>query len=327
MQSLVTGASGYIGCNLVLKMSEKGMKTRALVRKTSNIQRLLGLKNVEICYGDITDFSSLEQAVKGCQVVFHTAALINDWGYYQKFYKVNYLGTWNILQASIKEKVKRFIHISSIGALNLKGRGIIREDHPYGHFTSSYFRSKAEAEKLVRKYSDVIPAVIIRPPAVYGPEDFLLSGKASNLARKKLLFVIERGKGIFPHLYIDNLIQAILLAAQKEGAGGEIFNITDGVDTSALEFFNHFNHTVGKGDINLSLPYPLAWILAFLLDIYSKLTGRPPLLSWTALEFLTLKCRFDISKAREKLGYRPTISLKEGMKRVKLWWDSINLSE
>lgn len=321
MLYLVTGASGYIGGKLVQKMSERGLKTRAFVRKTSNIQKLSELKNVEFFSGDVTDLSSLEQAVKECQVVLHLAACVEDWGGYQKFYEVNYLGTKNILLASLKAKVERFVYLSSVGVLNLSGSGVVREDHPYGNFTSSYCRSKAEAEKLIIKHSHSLPVVIIRPPAVYGPEDFLLAWKATSLARKNLLFVIDRGKGIFPYIYIDNLVEAILLAIQKQQSIGEIFNVTDGTNISAGEFFNHFNHLVGKGDIRISLPYPVAWNLALLLDTFNKLTGKPPLLSWTALEFLTLRCRFDISKVREKLGYEPSVSLEEGMERVKLWWE------
>lgn len=320
MESIVTGASGYIGRNLVRKMSEMGLKTKAFVRKTSNIGELAGLKNVEICFGDITDFSSLEPAVRDCQVVFHTAALIGEWGNYPKFYEVNYLGTKNILQASIKAKVKKFIHISSMGVLDMRARGTIREDQSYGHYTSAYCRSKAEAEKLVMKHTDSIQAVIVRLPAVYGPKDLLLTRKVLNFARKNLLFVIDGGKGIFPHLYIDNLIEAILLASQREGAVGEIFNITDGVNTSAKEFFNQLNHIAGRENIFLNLPYPAAWILVLLMDVIARLIRKPPLFSWTALEFLTLKCRFDISKARDKLGYDPSVSLKEGMKKVAVWW-------
>ena len=324
MKNLVTGASGFIGRNLVQKMEKKEIEARVLVRRTSNIRRLSELKNVEICFGDITDFSSAKQAVKGCQVVYHLAGLVSDWGDYRKFYKANYLGSKNILQASIRAKVKKFIYISTMGVLNLKGGGPILEDHPCSHFSSSYSRSKAEAEKLVRKFRDSIPTVIIRPGVVYGPEDPQCTLRTLNFARKNLLFVINQGKGIFPHLYIDNLVDAILLAAQRKEAIGEIFNITDGVNTPVGEFFKYLNQIAGKGNIHLSFPYPVAWGLAFLMDTIAKLTGKPPLLSWTGLEFLSLKCRFDISKAIEKLGYKPSIPLKEGMKRVKCWWESMS---
>jgi nucleoside-diphosphate-sugar epimerase len=254
-------------------------------------------------------------------MVFHLAGSVEDWGAYEKFYKVNFLGTKNILSASIKAGIKKFIYISSLGVLDLSGKRVIREDHPYGNFSGYYCRSKAEAEKLVKRYRDSISTVILRAPAVFGPEDFLFAWKALNLARKHLLFVIDRGNGIFPYIYIDNLIEAVLLAAQKEEAIGEIFNITDGTNISTGQFFNHFNHLVGKGEIRISLPYPVAWNMALLLDIFNKLTGKPPLLSWTALEFLTLRCQFDISKIRENLGYEPSVSIKEGMERVKLWWE------
>ncbi|MFB0566160.1 MAG: NAD-dependent epimerase/dehydratase family protein [Candidatus Aminicenantaceae bacterium] len=323
MKSLVTGASGYIGGNLIRKMAEKGMEVKAFVRKTSDIRKLKELNNIEICYGDLTDFSSLEKAVMGSQVVFHVAAASSDWGDYKNFFHSNYVGTKNILRASIKAHVKKFIYISTIGVLDLRRKGIIQESHPYGNFPGSYRRSKTEAEKLVRKHSDVIPTVIIRPPPVYGPEDPQCTSRTLRFARKNPMFLVKGGRGIFPHVYIDNLIDSILLAAQKKEAEGEIFNVTDDVSTTAKEFFTHLNHIAGKGDIHLSLAHPVAWVVALLMDLLARLNSKPPVLSWTALDFLVLKSRFDISNARDKLDYKPAVSLDEGMRRVKLWWESI----
>lgn len=324
---LVTGASGYIGSHLVQKLSERGMETRAFVRRTSRIERLKSLKNVEIFYGDLTDISSVERAIKGTQIVYHLGALVNDWGNYQDFYEVNCLGTQNVLKASIKEGVRSFIYTSTIDVLDLRGKGIVKEDSPYDPSAGSYSRSKMEAEKFVRENIECIPTIILRPPAVYGPEDPQCTMRTLNMARKNLLFLINRGKGIFPHIYIDNLIEAFFLASQEEDAVGEIFNISDGVKTTAKEFFNHLNKIAGKGKIRLSLPYPVAWIVALFMDAFARMTGKQPLLSWTALRFLTLKCRIDISKARDKLGYNPSIYLDEGMHRVKLWWNLLYNSE
>lgn len=322
MKVLVTGASGYIGGNLVKKLSENGIETRAFVRTTSNITKLRELENVEICYGDLTDLLSLERAIRGVQIVHHIGGPANDWGDYRDFYQVNYLGTRNILRASINAQVKKFIYLSTMGVLDLGGCGTIGENQPYGHFPGNYLRSKANAEKLVRKYSHLIPTVIIRPPAVYGPGDPQCTIRALKFAQKNLMFLISRGKGFFPHIYIDNLIDALLLATQSDSAAGEIFNLTDGEDTTAGEFFTRLNHIAGKRDIYLILPYSIAWGVAFLMDIFARMTGKPPILSWIALQFLTLRCRFDISNARNKLGYSPAVSFDEGMRRVRLWWDS-----
>ncbi len=109
---------------------------------------------------------------------------------------------------------------------------------------------------------------------------------------------------------------------RNERAIGEIFNLTDGEDTTAKEFFTILNNIAGKGDIHLNLPYSLAWALALLMDIFARMAGKPPLLSWIALKFMNLKCRFDISNARNKLGYNPAVSFDEGMRRVRFWWNS-----
>lgn len=320
MKYLVTGASGYIGGHLVEKLSEIGMETIAFVRPTSNIERLKSLNNVEIRFGDLTDYSSVKRTVEGIQVVYHIGGLVNDWGDYQKFYQANFLGTENILKASLGASVKKFIYTSTIGVLNLSGRRTIGEDDPYGHGIGSYRRSKLEAEKLVRSYSGIIPTVIIRPAVVYGPEDPQCTFRSLKYARRRLLFLVSGGKGYFPHLYIDNLVDALILASQNEAAVGEIFNLTDGVNTSTKDFFSHLNQIVGKGKIHLSLPYPIAWLGALFMDAFSRISHKPPLLSWTALEFLTLKCQFDISKSKEKLGFDPFIPLREGMDRINFWW-------
>lgn len=91
----------------------------------------------------------------------------------------------------------------------------------------------------------------------------------------------------------------------------------------AKEFFNHLNEIAGKGPVWLSLAYPLAWLLALLMEVFARITGKPPLLSWTALRFLSLRCRFDISEAKKVLGYNPAVSLEERMRRVGLWWRSL----
>ncbi|MCP2606637.1 SDR family oxidoreductase, partial [Candidatus Aminicenantes bacterium AC-708-I09] len=195
---------------------------------------------------------------------------------------------------------------------------------PYGHFTSPYCKTKAEAEMLVREYSKYFPVVILRPGAIYGPDDPMVTLRTLNYAKRNLLFLIDKGKGVFPHVYIDNLNEAIFLAFQSKNIMNETFNILDDELATAYEFFNYFNRIAGKGEIKIFLPYSFAWGLAFLMDKIAKITGIPPLLSWTGLEFVTLKCKFDISKAKKLLGYNPKISLKEGMKRVEIWWKRIN---
>ncbi len=323
MKVLVTGSSGYVGRHLVKKFSEKGIETRAFVRPTSNIAQLKPLKNVEIVYGDLRDLLSVYRAVEGMAVVVHAGALVSDWGLYQEFYEINCLGTKNVLDACMKAGVHKLIYISTIDVLDLRKKRVVDENLPYDPRAREYSRSKIEAEKLVREHMKRIPTVILRPPAVYGPDDPQCTTRALNMARKNLLFHVSRGKGIFPHIYIDNLTEGILLAAQKEEASGKTFNISDGTNTTAKEFFDHLNKIAGKGSVRLSIAYPLAWLLALLMELFARITGKPPLLSWTALKFLSLKCRFDISKAKKVLDYHPSVSLEEGMRRVELWWRSL----
>jgi len=165
---LLTGATGFIGHHLVDLLKSEGFDVRCLVRKTSNISKLVG--KVEFAYGEVTSPESLEEAVKGVDYIVHLAGVVkalNPEGYY----RVNTQGTINLFNATLKnnQNIKRFVFISSQAA-SRPSETPIKENEPSAPVTS-YGKSKLETEKFLNQNSDKLPVTIIRPSAVYGPGD------------------------------------------------------------------------------------------------------------------------------------------------------------
>ena len=212
MKCLVTGAAGFIGNALTKRLVEEDHQVKAIIH--TGKPKLSG-DRVEYIIADITDASSLENIVCDCDVVFHCAALVKDFGPKNMFNKVNVEGTKNIVD--ICKNTKCFIYLGHIR---------YESDNQSGY----YFRSKYRAEQyLLDKYKqENFPVVIIRPGNVYGPGATTWVLRSLHAIQKNRISLIENGSGIFHHTSIDNLIDALLAVMKKPKAIGESFDITDG---------------------------------------------------------------------------------------------------
>ena len=168
--ALVTGASGFLGGNLVAALCGRGVKVRALVRSTSDLRRLAGL-GAEIVRGNVCDSASLREAARGQQVVFHTAAKVPDWGPRREFFRVNLDGTRNLVAACQDASVERLVHVSSMTVLGLPRHGAaVDEQSPYDPSPKdAYTASKIAAEEIVLAANGQrdLSTVAIRPGAIW----------------------------------------------------------------------------------------------------------------------------------------------------------------
>jgi len=173
MKALVTGATGFIGANLVRALLERSYQVRALVRPGSDRRNLNGLA-VELAEGDLLDRGSLGRAIDGCALVFHAAALYSFWVRPRRLiYDVNVEGTRNVLAAAREEGVERVVYTSSVAALAVPdGRGPVDEETPVDprRIISDYKKSKYLAEQVALQFADEIP-VVIGDPRLPQPED------------------------------------------------------------------------------------------------------------------------------------------------------------
>ena len=302
MKCLVTGISGFIGNNLAKRLLSKGHEVRGLLHDKEG-----NLENIEYITGDITDVDSLKFAVEDVDVIFHCAALVKDYGPKELFNKINFEGTKNIAHISSIKNIKRFVFLSTI-----------RTTEPVGW----YGRTKALAEDHLMKMhrEENFPVTILRPGDVYGPGAKLWVLRVLKAIKKGRIALINEGEGIFHHLYIDNLMDAMLLAMEKKEAVGEIFDITDGDNEITWnEYLNELARMAGKPRINRSIPKKFALLLSKAMLGAHHLFKIEPLLTPMAVEIFSCHREISIQKAERLLGYKPSIELREGMKRVENW--------
>jgi len=315
---LVTGATGFIGSHLVEALLSEGYEVKCLVRRTSDYLRRLG---AEVVRGDITVRETLRGICKDIDVVYHLAALSGKYGTPREMlWKANVEGTKNLLEECVKSNVEHFIYTSSFTVTGPSKKGaLINESFPYNPLTA-YELTKAVAEQLVLKYYNDygLPVTIIRPSNVYGPRDVRLLELFKTICEGRFI-LIGRGKGVTHFVYISDLIQGFKLCLKRKG-DGEIFNIAGDRPVTWREFAEIVAKEYGRKPIRLSIPVWLAKLLANLMEVSAKLISVKPPLTNSRIRYLTGYWAYDISKAREKLGYKPKISLEEGVRRTLEWY-------
>ena len=319
-EALVSGATGFIGGRLVSRLVDEVFKVRALVRNPAKAESLIS-SGVTIVPGDVTNLESIRRAIGECRVIFHCAALMHDGNAtVDEFRRVNVEGTRNMLEAASAVGVDRFVHLSSIGVYGISPAKGTKETDPYQPCGLSYCDTKIEAEQVALKYhlERGVPVVIVRPTNVYGPRSSFWTVGLLTMIRSGKLKLIDGGRGMSNHVYVDNLVDAILLAAKNDAAVGEAFIIGDGAKTPWKDFLGRYARLVGQESLP-SISKTRAQLLGFMMELASRWTGIPPSLTRAIVGFWTQTGTFDITKARTVLGYQPRVSLDEGMRLTEEW--------
>jgi len=325
MRTFITGINGFIGSNLATRLIAEGQEVSGLVRKTSNLSFLEGLK-VKLFFGDLSDEALLDKATQGIDVVYHVAGRASDWGPIELFRKVNVEGTKNLMESSVNSGVKRFVFISSAAVHGFRGFRDATEDSPKTATIFPYSITKREAEDLVNRYHRErgLPTLIIRPGNVFGPRDRVTFAKMAELIEKGQMVYISRGRPLTCPTYVENLIDAILLAVDRKDTVGETFIITDGLEITWKEYMDKIAEKLGVRRPLFSVPYPVAYSAAAVCEAILKLfrSKKPPIITRYRIANVGKNYHFSIKKARTKLGYQPRVSLDEGMERTVEWYRS-----
>ncbi|MDX9703202.1 MAG: NAD-dependent epimerase/dehydratase family protein [Candidatus Auribacterota bacterium] len=320
---LITGATGLVGSHLAEFLVRNGQKVRCFVRPNSDISFLNTLQ-VEIIQGDLTKAVSLDRAVSGVDVVFHCAAMVSDWADRDTMVRVNVGGTRNIVDACLKHKVQRFVMVSSLAVLGMDKQINANETAPYVYTGDNYNYTKIESEKLVMQMhrEQNLPAVIVRPPYIYGPRDRQLLPRVVSFLKDGKFVFIGAGENPISLVYVKNLVYALCLASERDKAVGQIYHITDGQDISRREFIGTLAKKLGYAEPSKSVPVALAKIMCPVLEGINKLTRSktPPLLNKFRMKFLDTYLTFDISKARNELGYKSEYSFDSALDETVAWF-------
>ena len=322
---LVTGASGFIGGHLVERLVRDGYQVRCLVRATSDTSRLEQL-GVELAIGDLTNPRSLVRAAVGCTYVFHCGAMVSDWGTVEEIERINVTGTRELLKAAAEAGVVRFVHVSSTDIYGYPGRPV-DETHTGNGFRNWYSDTKRRAEDEVRRAETEtrLETVILRPATVWGPRSTEVVGEFATALKGGYMLLVGGGRANAGLVYVDNLLDAAVLALRSEHAAGEAFNLVDGLDVSWRQFLDRLAAGIGAKPPRLNLPYPVASGLGRGMEGgYRFLRERtnltmPVLLSRQAVQIMGLEQDFNTTKARSVLGWTPRVGYDAGLEATLAW--------
>jgi nucleoside-diphosphate-sugar epimerase len=323
---LITGASGFIGGRLAERMARDGYAVRCLARASSDTSALARLR-VPIVLGDLTDASSLARAADGCSHVVHCGALVSDWATKNEIKKINVGGTRLLLDASADAGVRRFVHLSTTDVYGYPGGHAIDESYEATRFRNWYAQTKLEAEAEVRRAERerALEVVILRPATVYGPGSAEVVGEIARAIRSRNMLLIGRGRAVAGLCYVNNLIDAALIALRSDAAAGQAFNLSDGLDVTWRQFADDLAAGLASPPVRWSMPYPLALAIGFSLEHGYRLarsaTGltAPALLSRQAVHVLGTAQDFSNRKAREKLRWEPRVGYRDGLDATLAW--------
>jgi nucleoside-diphosphate-sugar epimerase len=316
MRALVTGASGFIGRRLVMELARRGGETACLVRRTSRTAPIRDLP-VEFVLGDLGDVSSLVSAVKGREYVFHLAGVIRSVDG-PALDAANTLGTRNLLDACLRAApgLKRFVFVSSIAAAgpSPEGKSLNEDDEPRP--VSDYGRSKLAAEHIVLSAKDKLPVTIIRPPNVIGPGSKEIA-RAAALLGKRLVPSLGDCRPRTSLIDVDDLVTALLLAAESPRSAGQTYFVTDGRSYAWREITAALAEELGVGRFTFKVPFGIQILAARLSETAARFTRRPPFLTREIVragrDHFWI---YDGSKAGRELGFRPRYGMRESVRRA-----------
>lgn len=324
MKALVTGATGFIGSHLVEALVQRGVQVRCLVRN----KRQLGWVQdspVEFLVGNCQEKNSLKQSVKNVDQVFHLAGATTTIKA-KDYFDVNALGTQNLVQACIENNIrlKKFIYLSSQAAAGPCLSGGKKKESDPCEPVSPYGKSKLLGEQLALSHSHEIPLLILRPCAVYGPRDkgFYMLCKCLSKGIQPCFFGRDQHISM---CYVQDLVRAILLAAETQTENGEIFFLSDGQDYRMEEIGDIFAQAMKISALRLRLPKQMLFGMAFLAECFSRVSGKPSIMSrGKVAEMIQKNWLCDIAKARALLGFEPRVSLARGAELAVAWYKKEN---
>lgn len=315
---LVTGATGFVGSWLADRLLADGAKVRCLVRPASQ-HRLHSAGHIEVALGDITEPDSLPAALDGVDLVFHIAGLIKA-PRESDYFRVNYLGTINLLEACrAARRPPRIVVVSSLAAV-----GPSRPDRPVDEDSfccpvTPYGKSKLRTEDAVAAYRPTLPIAVVRPPTVYGPRDreSLALFKVAALGLRPRLGV----EGSISTVHVADLVDGILLAAKRDAAIGRTYFIAGDEQVSLAKLIDDIAAAVERVGLSVPVPAPLLRGAGRAAELARSVAGVSVVFDrWKAEEILAGYWACSNERARRELGFQPRVPLTDGLRATARWY-------
>jgi nucleoside-diphosphate-sugar epimerase len=311
---MITGATGYIGNPLAMKLANAGNQVHALVRNDQ--VKFLHHPNIKLFKGDLNDPSSILAAMDGCDEVYHLASFARLWAKPKEiFYKTNVDGTRNMLEAAVMKKVVRFVYTSSTAVFGHSIHTPMIETDPRTiGFDNDYDLSKCMAEKLVIEFaSRGLHSMIVNPSRVYGPGNDSYSNPFDRMLKAVLndrpVFTPGCPDVFANYSYIDDVVEGHILA-MKNGKPGERY-ILGGENISYSQLLNIIKENVSVSNA-IPVPLPVMKFFGFIQLLFFYLTKKQPAFTPSAITRYFRNTEFNCNKAISELNYRIT-PFRKGM--------------
>lgn len=307
----ITGAGGFIGRKLADRFAANGAATCGV--------DIFADPSRNIVAGNIAEPGDWAQAMAGCDLVVHTAAIVSMTAPRKAAWAVNVNGTRRVLDAAIAAGASRFVQISSIAAFGWNFPDGATEDYPVMPNGNSYCDTKIASEHVVlaAHAAAQIDCTIVRPGDVYGPRSVWI-GTPLAMLRKGQFLLPNGGRGIFSPVWVDDLVDGVVRAGCIEAGRGQIFTISSGEGVTCAAFFGHHARWLGKTKV----PTAPGWILNPGLEtarVAIQSVGGKTDLGLGTMDILARHGTYSIEKARTLLGYAPKMKIEDGMRLCEDW--------
>jgi nucleoside-diphosphate-sugar epimerase len=315
---LITGATGFLGGHLVERNLKAGRRVRVLALPNDPRAAELETRNVDVIYGDIRDYPTVERAAEGVQIIFHLAAVVTDWAPKKLFAGVNIEGMRNICRAALESGVDRLVEVSTNDVFGLMEGVVMNEDFGFSYWREPYADTKIEATKIAWEYHRRgLPVTMVYPCWVYGPGDRTFVPEIIKALRDRTLVFWRKDALIWP-AYVENVIDLLMVISEHPAAVGQGFLVHDGISDTFENFSAKVAAAVGAPTASRHIPYGAAYAASWVSELLWKLLRKRsrPLLTTYSVKNLGSRLEFSIVKAERVLGWRPAISYEEGFQRT-----------
>lgn len=322
MRTLVTGGGGFLGLYIVEQLRARGDRVRVLCRR--RYPRLDELA-VDVRPGDVRDAAAVAAACDGIDTVFHVAAVPGIWGSWSRFYSINTLGTENVLWACRQQRVGRLVLTSSPSVVYDGGPHVDADESlPYPEaFLCHYPHTKMLAERAVLRACDEnLLTVALRPHLIWGPRDNHLIPRLIQRAQSGRLRQVGDGSNEISMSYVENAAAAHLQAAESLQPGaaccGQAYFINEREPVKLWNWINDLLALAELPPVSRRISATAAWRVGAVLEtVYDllRIESEPPMTRFLAAQ-LSQSHSYSISKAERDFGYRPVVSVEEGMQKL-----------
>ena len=312
MNVFVTGATGFIGRALVESFRALGHEVRGVDLRVDG--------DPGIVRGDVSAPGDWQRHAAGCDLVVHTAAVVGMYSSPAGYWESNVVAPRLVLDAAVAGGAKRLVHLSSIVTFGFDFEGEVDERTPVHPNGVHYVDTKIASEQVVlaAHAGGEMECTIVRPGDVYGPASRPWTVEPVRLLKARQLVLPGGGHGMHSPVYVDDLVEGVVLAAGSDRAAGRIYTISGPRPVAIGDFFAYYSHMLGV-DPPRSVPYPVVRAVARGMDAIARARGGRSEITPAAIDYSMRRGTYSIARARAELGYEPRVDLDEGMRRTEAW--------